>query len=178
LGYALSFLTYSQLVDEVGEKEKAEKNIIGVDYESLLDLGAIRMDIPELGVPGLLRPPRVELICPDIVLVDGHLDGIMQVNTSENFGVLDVYVILEDDQGNPIESDYAMENDYVENHWGYIPFAPLPPGRQSSSMPLPWTHWAEWEYTVKLLPWARQVSEMNKHLLNSLDPARLTPWNG
>jgi hypothetical protein len=41
---------------------------------------------------------------------------------------MSVYVILEDDHGNPIESDYAIDNDVVANHWGYFPSAALPSG--------------------------------------------------
>jgi hypothetical protein len=59
-------------------------------------------------------------------LKDGHLDGLIQISTSEYFGVMNVYVILEDNQAHHIESAYTMDNDIVENHWGYVPSAPLP----------------------------------------------------
>ena len=60
--------------------------------------------------------------------MDSHLDGLVQINTSEYFGVMSVYVVLEDDQGNPIESDYAFENELMRNHWCYVPSASLPSG--------------------------------------------------
>jgi hypothetical protein len=114
----------AELVDQLCE----ENILIGMNRESIEDFGAPRTDVPELWVPGLLRPPRIECLWLDIWLKDGHLDGLIQISTSEYFGVMNVYVILEDDQGNRIESDHAMDNDVVENHWGYVPSASLPSG--------------------------------------------------
>ena len=37
---------------------------------------------------------------------------------------MNVYVTLEDDQGNRLESGYAVDNDVMKNYWGYIPSAP------------------------------------------------------
>jgi len=85
-------------------------------------------DVSELRVPGLIRPPGIELLLHDIELKDGHLEGCIQISTSEVYGVTNVLVILEDDRGNIIESGYALDAGVVENHWGYFPSAPLPTG--------------------------------------------------
>ena len=77
---------------------------------------------------GVLEPPRIESIFTDIRLRDGRLDGVIQIHTSDDFGVMDIFVTLRDDQGNHLESDYAMQNPYYEDHWGYIPSASLPSG--------------------------------------------------
>jgi hypothetical protein len=70
--------------------------------------------------------PRIEMLSPDISLVDGRLDGIIQINTSEDYGVMIVYVSLKDDRDNRIESDYALACDGMENIWGYFPSAVSP----------------------------------------------------
>ena len=109
------------LVDQVCE----EYTITGVHYEDIEDLRPPREDPLEFGTPGLLLPPKIELLLPDLYLVDGRLDGAIHIQTSEYFGVMSVFVVLEDDQGNQIESDYAFENESVRNHWCYIPSSTL-----------------------------------------------------
>jgi hypothetical protein len=114
----------AELVSEICE----ETTISGVDRQSPDDFAPPCKDIPELWVPGLLVPPRVELLWPDIHLQDGHLDGWIQIGTSEVYGVTNVLVVLEDDEGNIIESDYALDTDVIRNYWGYFASAPLPVG--------------------------------------------------
>jgi hypothetical protein len=114
----------AELVNQV-----CEKNLVtGVNRERLLEPSETRRDIPGLSMAGVLEPPRVEEIFSDIWLADGHLDGIIQIHTSEDYGVMNIYVILKDEQGNQIESGYAMSNEYYEDHWGYIPSASPPSG--------------------------------------------------
>jgi hypothetical protein len=48
------------LVNQVCE----ENILIGMDRESVEDFGSPRTDGPELGVSGLLRPPRIEFLWP------------------------------------------------------------------------------------------------------------------
>ena len=117
-------LAMAELVDEVSN----EYTITGVDYEDIQDFRPPREDFPEFGTPGLLLPPKIEMLLPDFTLEDGRLDGIIHIHTSEYFGVMSVYVVLEDDQGNQIESDYAMENELMRNHWCYIPSSTLVSG--------------------------------------------------
>lgn len=123
-----SLFEYRQAMAELVNQVCEENMIIGADRPSVEDFGPAPTDVPELGVPGLLRPPRIESLWLDIRLKDGHLDGIIQINTSEYFGVMNVHVRLEDDRGNHLESDYALDNEIVENHWGYFSSAPLSPG--------------------------------------------------
>jgi hypothetical protein len=117
--------TVVYLVDEACR----ETNAIGSPgRQKTKEFLASRTEIPELCMPGLLAHPRVEMIWPDISSKDGHLDGLIQINTSEYYGVINVYVTLEDEQGNRLESDYALDNEVVRNHWGYFPSAPAAPG--------------------------------------------------
>ena len=41
---------------------------------------------------------------------------------------MNVNMTLEDEQGNRLESDYALDNDLVKNHWCYVPSAPAHAG--------------------------------------------------
>ena len=118
-------LSMIELVDEVCE----EYTITGVHYEDIEDLRPPREDPLEFGTPGLLLPPKIEMLLTDLHLVDGRLDGFIDIHTSEYFGVMSVYVILEDDQGNQIESDYAFENELMRNHWFYTPSSALGSGK-------------------------------------------------
>jgi hypothetical protein len=106
------------LVEELCEENSKDMR------ESIEEFGPAATEVVEFWTPGLLRPPKIESLWPDLWLEDGHLDGIIQINTSEYFGVMNVYVTLEDDQGNRLESDYALDNDVMKNYWGYFPSAP------------------------------------------------------
>ena len=114
----------AELVHQVCRENEVTREVRQYDEDLVLP----RTEIVDLGIPALLRPPKIEMIWPALILKDGHLDGIIQIHTSEYFGVMNVYVILEDERGNHLESDYAMDNEYVENHWGYIASAPASPG--------------------------------------------------
>jgi hypothetical protein len=123
-----SVLLYRQAMAELVDQVCKENATTDVDCESKEDICPDPTDALELWTPGLLRPPKIELLWPEIDLKDGHLDGLIQINTSEYFGIMNVYIILEDDKGNPIESGYALDNEVMENHWSYFPSAPVLPG--------------------------------------------------
>ena len=123
-----SILEYSEAMAQLANEVREEKIIMGMGRPDIEDFGPAARDIVELWVPGLLRPPRIESVWPDMGLTDGHLDGLIQINTSEYFGIMNVYVVLEDTRGNIIESGYALDAEVVQNHWGYVPSAPLASG--------------------------------------------------
>jgi hypothetical protein len=115
----------AELVNQVCEENRIAK----LGRPDIEDFGPANTNVAELWVPGLLRPPRIESLFLDMSWKDGHLDGQIFISTSEYFGVMNVFVAIEDEQGNPIESDYAVDtNGEVENFWGYAPSAPLPCG--------------------------------------------------
>jgi hypothetical protein len=91
--------------------------------ESIEDFGPAATEVVELWTPGLLRPPKIESLFLDLKLKKGHLDGLILISTSENFGVMNVYVTLEDEQGNRLEGGYALDNELVKNQWCYVPSA-------------------------------------------------------
>jgi hypothetical protein len=121
-------LDYRESMAELMNQVCEETAVLRAGRENIKELCPPRKDVPELWVPGLLMHPRIELLWPDIHLKDGHLDGCIQISTSEVYGIINVYVVLEDDQGHRLESDYALDAEVVDNHWGYFPSAPVPPG--------------------------------------------------
>ena len=52
-----------------------------------------------------------------------------RIHTSDDYGVMNVFVTLKDEWGNHLESDYAMNSEVYGDHWGYIPSASLPAGK-------------------------------------------------
>lgn len=123
-----SLLEYRQamanLVNEVREKPV----IRGVTPGRVLKPASARKEIPGICMPGLLKPPGIDVLDPAISLSEGRLDGIISINTSDDFGVVNVCVIINDEQGNPIESGYAINAEIYEDAWGYFPSAPLASG--------------------------------------------------
>ena len=77
---------------------------------------------------GLLTAPRIESLWPELYHRDGETDGLIQINTSDVFGIVYVYITLKDKAGTPLESGYAMRDEICEGHWGYIPTVQLPVG--------------------------------------------------
>lgn len=123
-----SVLEFRQAMADLVQQVCDEHALAAVDHDWDPELEPDRTDVVELGIPGLLRPPKIEMVWPDLRLKDGCLDGMIQIHTSEYFGVVNVYVTVENEQGNHLESGYALDNDDVENHWGYFASAPASPG--------------------------------------------------
>ena len=123
-----SILLYRQAMADLVDRVCEQDRIASEGCEDIEQLDPTRKDILELWTPGLLFPPQVEGLCPELWLEDGRLHGIILISTSEYFGVMNVYVTLEDEQGNRLESGYAVDNDVMKNYWGYIPSAPAHSG--------------------------------------------------
>ena|SRR5690349_22633088 len=121
-------LEYRQEMAELVEQICRESTVNGVDRQRMNKFVSPRKEVLELCLPGLLTHPQVESLWAAICLTDGHLDGWIQINTSECYGVLDVYVVLHDEQGDLIESDFAIHEESMPNHWGYFASAPVQPG--------------------------------------------------
>lgn len=77
---------------------------------------------------GLLRSPRIERL--DLCILDrgARLHGYIHVNTSDEFGVIEVTVSLTGERGEHIESGYAIAHESWPGHWGYMPTARVPSG--------------------------------------------------
>ena len=87
-----------------------------------------RKPIPAFRLDGLLGPPRIELLDPFLFAAEEQIDGIIQVIASGDYGVMNVYVILEDDQGKQLESGFAFKDQVEQDEWFYCPTVSLRSG--------------------------------------------------
>jgi hypothetical protein len=112
----------AEWVREVCEKP----TITGVKPRSRREeLIPARKDLPAFRLDGLLQPPRIEALDPCLFPVEDQVDGIIQIIASGAYGVVNVYVILEDDQGKQMESGFALKDKVEEDEWFYFPSVSL-----------------------------------------------------
>jgi hypothetical protein len=121
-------LEYRDAMAELVNRVREKVTIAGMDRQSVYWPDPAPKDVRPPSLVGLLKAPMIELLWADISLLGGQLDGIIQVNTVDDFGIINVYVTLRDDRGNLIEGGYAMKNEIVEDHWFYVPSVFVPSG--------------------------------------------------
>ena len=115
----------AELVREVCEKP----TITGVNPRSRrTEPFPERKDLPAFRLDGLLKPPRIEALDPCLFPAEDQVDDIIHLTASGDYGVVNVYVTLEDDRGNQIESGFALRDEVEEDDWFYFPCASLPAG--------------------------------------------------
>jgi hypothetical protein len=117
----------AELVREVCEKPA----ITGVEPRSRTrEIFPARKDLnlPSLRLEGLLKPPGVEALEPYLFSPQDKAQSIVYIATSGQYGVIDVYVTLEDEWGNRIESGFALPDEADEEDWFYFPSASLRSG--------------------------------------------------
>jgi len=126
---SLSVLEYCEEMAELVREVRKENRITSLDLgNGRKELFPDRKDAPDFRLDGLLKPPEVEGLDPCVFETDGRLDGMVHVGASGDYGVMNVYVILEDNRGNQIESGFALE-DYLEaGYWCYFPTASIRSG--------------------------------------------------
>jgi len=121
-------LDYRRSMAGVVHEARQERLRLAATFDSSIEPYPLYPDITPTDQAGLLTPPRIASLWPDIYLRNGETDGLIQINTSDVFGVVYVYITLKDEDGNPLESGDAMRNEFCEGHWGYIPSVPLTAG--------------------------------------------------
>lgn len=115
----------AELVREVCEKP----TITGVSPRNRRkELSPARRDLPAFRLDGLLQPPRIEALDPCLFPAEDQVDGIIQITASGAYGVMNVYVTLEDDRGKQIESGFALRDEVEEDNWFYFPSASIRSG--------------------------------------------------
>jgi hypothetical protein len=114
----------AELVREVCDKP----TISGVSPRSKKELLPARNDLPAFRLDGLLRPPRIETLEPYLFPPEDKAHSIIYIAASGGYGVMNVYVTLEDERGEQIESGFALRDQVDEDDWFYFPCAPLHSG--------------------------------------------------
>jgi hypothetical protein len=121
-------LDYRQSMAQLVHEARQERLRLAETFDDTIEPYPASPDITPTDQAGLLTPPRIASLWPEIYLRDGETFGIIQINTLDVFGVLYVYITLKDELGNPLESGCAMRNEICEGHWGYVPSVPLTVG--------------------------------------------------
>jgi hypothetical protein len=81
---------------------------------------------PSLAQVNLLPPPRIETI--DLVIYEGHVDDLIVLGTSDDFGIGNIRVIIQDENGIVIESGDATPWPDYSGFWDYMTTASVPSG--------------------------------------------------
>jgi hypothetical protein len=126
---SLPVLEYCEAMAELVREVREKPIITGVAPRSRREeLIPPRKDLPAFRLDGLLQPPRIEMIVPCLFPAEDQVDGIIQIIASGAYGVMNVYVILEDDQGKQMESGFALKDEVEEDEWFYFPSVSLSSG--------------------------------------------------
>ncbi|HSK67318.1 MAG TPA: hypothetical protein VK888_10335 [Anaerolineales bacterium] len=126
---SLSVLEYCEAMAELVREVCEKPTITGVAPRRRREEWIpARKDLPAFRLDGLLGPPRIEMIVPCLFAAEEQVDGIIEIIASGAYGVMNVYVILEDDQGNQMESGFALKDKVEEDEWFYFPSVSLRSG--------------------------------------------------
>ena len=109
-------ITMAQWVAECREEKLDYAAQVEKDLEPFT--GAVDIYAPE--TPGLLTPPWIETVFPVFYfLEDGEVEGIINLSTSDLFGIAAISVTLWDEAGNLLEDGYAELNEGCTGCWAY-----------------------------------------------------------
>ncbi len=118
-------LEYRQMMKHQVNEARDEKLRLLAQAGMVIEDFPIRKDLPAPAKAGLLTHPKIKISWADIYLRNGETDGLIQFNTSDEFGIEYIYVTLRDEAGNLLESGDAMRNEVCDGHWGYMPSEPF-----------------------------------------------------
>jgi hypothetical protein len=125
---SLAVLEYCEGMAELVRELCQKPSITGVDHRSRRELFPARTDLPAFRLDGLLKPPRVEALEPYLFPAGDRANSIVYIATSGEYGVMNVYVTLEDERGRQIESGFALRDHEEPDDWFYFPSASLRSG--------------------------------------------------
>jgi len=74
----------------------------------------------------LLPPPKIDMI--ELTSYKGQVNDLILLATSDDFGMSNLHVVIQDDQGNLIESGDASQFDDCSDCWDYMTTASVPSG--------------------------------------------------
>jgi hypothetical protein len=124
-----SVLEYREEMAELVREVSKKTTISGVSPRSRnTDPDLVRKEPPVFRLDGLLGPPRIEVLYPYLCPPGKQLDSIIQITALGDYGVISVYVTLEDEWGKQIESGFALRDRVERDDWYYFPSASLRSG--------------------------------------------------
>ena len=113
-----SLLDYRQGMAELVRQVVKEKFIAGVKPSFAGEPSWIPSD--------LLPPPKIEVL--NLGYFTAGIDNIILIETSDDFGIINLFLIFKDENGNLIESGNAFDCPDEANHWVYITSVPVAAG--------------------------------------------------
>jgi hypothetical protein len=126
---SLSVLDYCEGMAELVREVCKKPTITGVDPRPRKrGLSPTRKDLPAFRLDGLLKSPGVEALEPYLFPVEDKAESIIYIATWGDYGVIHVYVTLEDEWGEQIESGFALRDEVEQDEWFYFPSASLHSG--------------------------------------------------
>src|SRR5690242_17990444 len=115
-------LDYRQMMAQWLDEARAEKLQIAALVDGDLEPFTGEMDICAPEVRGLLTPPWIECLLPAFYLLEnGEIEGIINMSTSDLFGIVSISVTLRDEAGNLLEKGEAMPDETWIGIWSYLP---------------------------------------------------------
>lgn len=112
------FLAYQRGMEEFIRKIVKEKYIAGVKSGGHGE--------PSWITPDLLPPPKIESL--DLDFYEGRVDDFISIYTSDDFGIVNIFITIQDENGNLIESGNAFDWPEQPNRWAYLTSVPVPDG--------------------------------------------------
>lgn len=117
-----SLLAYRQQMAQLANDLRDEKLRIAASAEHDMEPFACQMDIPGSDKAGLLIPSRIEILLPEFYLTEGgEIEGVININTSDYFGIASLGVTIRDEMRNLLESGEAMLDKTCLGLWTYLP---------------------------------------------------------
>ncbi len=83
-------------------------------------------DEPPLAQEDLLPPPRIETI--HLMNYEGHVDDLILLAITTEFGVGSLHITIRDDQRNIVESGDGFEDPLGSGIWNYLTTSEIPSG--------------------------------------------------
>jgi hypothetical protein len=109
---------YGREMAEIVRQTVKEKYIAGVKTFYSQGLFMAQTD--------LLSPPKIEMI--EVTTYKGQIGDLILLATSDDFGIMNLRIVIKDDQGNLIESGDATQFDDCSDCWDYMATASVRSG--------------------------------------------------
>jgi len=178
-----SVLDYCQMMEQRVNDLRDQKLRIAAKVENDLEPSTDQLDINRSEKAGLLTPPRIEVLSTDFYIGDdGQIEGIIQMITSDLFGIASIEVTLRDETGKLLEKGQAMPDENWLGCWAYLPDLVPTTGttlivRAVAADALGGMNIVE-EKLRLTEEYLRTSTALTELLKNKWNPTRLAPWNG
>ena len=107
-------------------QEIADRTNRCIRYQYINGVNTYTAEDSPLMCDDLLPPPSIELI--DLMIYEGHVADLIQVIAFDDFGIVGLRVVIQDEKGNHIESGNAGSWADCPELWHYMTACAVPSG--------------------------------------------------